>query len=313
MSLSKALNSGVSAVLSLQSGMDVIGNNLANVNTTGFRASRTTFRDLYYQTLSGASSANGTASTDPTLGGSNPSQIGFGTSLSSVDVLNTRGSWTPTGQDTDCYIDGEGYFVVQDGTGGRMYTRVGSLSFDNSGNLVDGNQRLVMGKNYTVDLTADPPTSTAVSIPGTEDATDKAKQLESIHVPDDPESKTTPAAKIAYKNLSIDSNGVISLELKSGKMVQIGQIALANVPNPSGLTQGGNSYMKNTSGADANITYAAPGGVVGGLKTGGLEGSNVNLANEFANMIVTQRAFQANSKIITVSDEMLETLVNMKR
>ncbi|MDD2569265.1 MAG: flagellar hook-basal body complex protein, partial [Clostridia bacterium] len=98
-----------------------------------------------------------------------------------------------------------------------------------------------------------------------------------------------------------------------GTIHTIGTIGLANVPNPQGLNQEGNSYFKAVSNT-GTVAYGAPSsGTVGSLVTSALETSNVDLANEFAQMITTQRGFQANSRIITVGDEMLETLINMKR
>jgi flagellar hook protein FlgE len=115
------------------------------------------------------------------------------------------------------------------------------------------------------------------------------------------------------KSVSIGSDGTITGEDSTGHIRIIGRIVLANVPNPNALTQEGNSYYKAVNNT-GTITYSAPGSdTLGALKSGGLEMSNVDLANEFADMIMTERGFQANSKIITVSDEMLETLVNLKR
>ncbi|NLJ30200.1 MAG: flagellar hook-basal body complex protein, partial [Clostridiales bacterium] len=139
----RSLFSGVSGLKAHQSKMDVIGNNIANVNTYGFKASRTTFRDVYYQTISSASNASGTK------GGSNASQIGYGTSVGSIDLLNTRSGFASTGLATDCYIDGEGYFVIKDGSGNERLTQVGTFSFDGNGNMVDGNKNFVCG--YAVD------------------------------------------------------------------------------------------------------------------------------------------------------------------
>ena len=139
----RSLFSGVTGLKSHQTKMDVIGNNIANVNTYGFKSSRTTFRDVYYQTISSSTSASGTRS------GSNASQVGYGTSVASVDILNTRTGYAATGNSMDLYIDGEGYFVVQDGNGNEHLTQVGTFGFDGDGNLTDGNGNFVCG--YSVD------------------------------------------------------------------------------------------------------------------------------------------------------------------
>ncbi len=394
----RSLSSGVAGLQSHQTQFDVIGNNVSNVNTNGFKASRSTFRDVYYQTLNGATNASGN------LGGSNPSQIGYGSQVASVDVLNTRAGFVSTGRATDCYINGEGYFVVKDGAGNEKLTQVGTFGFDGNGNFVDGNNNFVCGypvsystntvsvgganvdfgkanaadlSGYTVKVVYDSAaaSSNVLADTGTKtitvtykpDATNPDLTKDGLQtllggawtwqnngaagtaptgfVTTDLKvagAGATPAdtAKIAattgmisntavfnkadgpqkiinsfgeLKNISIGTDGTITGEDKNGKIQTVGQLALANVPNPDALTMEGNSYYKAANNT-GTITYNNPGNDnTGTLKTGGLEGSNVDLANEFSNMIVTQRGFQANSKIITVSDEMLETLVNMKR
>ena len=274
----RSMFSGVAGLKAHQTGMDVIGNNIANVNTYGFKSSRTTYRDVYYQTLAGSSDGD----KKKLYGGKNPSQIGYGSTAASVDVLNTRSGMVLTGRSSDCYIDGEGYFAIKDGSD-FLYTRVGSLGFDADGNLTDGNGRLVCGISGKA--------------AGGKIATPVAINVAGIN---------------AYKNITIGGDGKLPGE-KGGTVTTLGTIALANIPNTSGLTQQGQSYFKAVSNT-GKPTYYAPGtGTTGRLRTSALEPSNTDLANEFSQMIVTQRGFQANSKIITVSDQMLEELVNLKR
>jgi len=412
----RSLSSGVSGLKSHQTQMDVIGNNIANVNTYGFKSSRVTFRDVYYQTLTAASAASGN------MGGSNASQIGYGSQIGSIDVLNTRSGFASTGLGTDCYIDGEGYFVVKDGAGNERLTQVGTFGFDGSGNLVDGNGGFVCG--YPVESKSEKASVGGATIDfGTENgklldgctvktvyggSTDKKvdvdleKKTITVTLPYTPAASPNPevlptqkdlqdtlqtgtwtwnwkkadgtvmttaptitdgstvdfqggtvinvdgvgasdnktddktvsattgmAGEVAkfdtttpekiintygeLNNCTIGTDGTITGQDKNGTIQIIGQIALANVPNPSALTLEGNSYYKAVNNT-GTISYNAPGAdTLGKLKTGGLESSNVDLATEFSDMIMTQRGFQANSKIITVSDEMLETLVNLKR
>lgn len=420
----RSLFSGVAGLKAHQTKMDVIGNNIANVNTYGFKSSRTTFRDMYYQTISASSSASGTRS------GSNASQVGYGSSVASVDVLNTRTGFASTGNSMDLYIDGEGYFVVRDGAGNEHLTQVGTFGFDGDGNLTDGAGNFVCGysvdslvskvsvggatvdfgskdgvkngttknadgdkdisflEGYTVEVkygaTAEvhadhndkkivvtlvntPSASTPVlankkaletalqaewgADVGTQpkDAAGNAIDFKTkvdrtlIEVADSDKDTTTiikeTTGKIAeaakfegegaadraeyvkkiintkgeMKNISVGTDGTITGEDVDGTIQIIGKIALANVPNPDALQREGNSYYKAVNNTGA-ITYTAPGeSNTGALRSGGLESSNVDLANEFSDMIMTQRGFQASSKMITVSDEMLETLVNLKR
>lgn len=399
----RSLYSGVSGLKSQQTKMDVIGNNIANVSTYGFKSSSTTFRDVYYQTLSSSSNASGD------MGGANASQVGYGTTVGSIDLLNTRSGFASTGRGMDCYIDGEGYFVIKDGAGNERLTQIGTFGFDGNGNLVDGNKNFVCGypvestsekasvggatidfgtangsafdgytvevkygttasvaadsttKKVTVTLASDPaatppvvPTAadlqtalqgmTATSWTGTPPTTDGTTAItygatitvDGVGAATDPtddnvvtetSGMAAPVAKFDYSkdpekiingfgeltNMTIGADGTVTGQATDGTIKVIGQIAIANVPNPDALTMEGNSYFKAVSNT-GSISYSAPGSNnVGALKTGGLESSNVDLATEFSDMIMTQRAFQANSKIITVSDDMLETLVNLKR
>src|SRR5574344_1260594 len=125
----RSLFSGVSGLKSHQTRMDTIGNNIANVNTTGFKSSRTTFADTLSQTLTGASAPS------DNLGGTNPKQIGLGTGVASIDTIFTDGSPQSTGKNTDLCLSGNGLFVVKQG-GQTYYTRNGAFAFDAEGNYV---------------------------------------------------------------------------------------------------------------------------------------------------------------------------------
>lgn len=135
----RSMFAGVSGMRAHQQRMDVIGNNIANVNTYGFKSSRATFRDMYYQSIRNA--AAGTT----TRGGVNPSSIGYGSSISSVDLLMTQSSMTPTGNPLDVCITGEGFFQVMDADGNIFYTKAGMLNLDPNGYLVDSNGYFVLG------------------------------------------------------------------------------------------------------------------------------------------------------------------------
>lgn len=135
----RAMFSGVSGMKAHQVKMDVIGNNIANVNTYGFKASRTNFSDVYYQSTKTA--------TAPTTysGGMNGIQVGYGSTVSSVDVLQKRGGFQMTDSNMDLAIAGEGFFQVQDPDGNIFYTRAGQMKVDADGNLVDNNGYYVLG------------------------------------------------------------------------------------------------------------------------------------------------------------------------
>lgn len=147
----RSLYSGVSGMSAHQTKMDVIGNNIANVNTYGFKASRVTFSDIYYQTM-----RNATAGTT-TSGGNNPSQIGYGATVGTIDTDMSRSGFQTTGNGLDLSIAGEGFFQVQDKAGNIFYTRAGNFGIDNNGNLVDSNGNFVLG------VTGDPSTQVAAA------------------------------------------------------------------------------------------------------------------------------------------------------
>jgi flagellar hook protein FlgE len=134
----RSLFSGVSGLKNHQTRMDVIGNNISNVNTTGFKSSRVTFSDTLSQTMTGAAAAT------EGKGGTNPKQIGLGSQVSSVDLLFTDGSVQSTGKNTDLCLSGSGLFVVKNGNG-TYYTRNGAFSFDEQGNYVTSDGSYVQG------------------------------------------------------------------------------------------------------------------------------------------------------------------------
>jgi flagellar hook protein FlgE len=134
-----SMYSAVSGLSAHQKKMDVIGNNIANVNTYGFKSSRVSFSDVFYQTL------NGALAPKQNSGGTNPNQLGYGVKVSSIDVINTRAGSATTDRALDVYINGDGYLPVKDNNGIIKYTRVGILNFDTEGNLVDANGNMVLG------------------------------------------------------------------------------------------------------------------------------------------------------------------------
>lgn len=311
----RSMFSGVSGLRTHQNKMDVIGNNIANVNTVGFKSGRVTFKDSIYQNIYSSSEGNNV------YGGSNPSQVGYGSQVSAVSVNFGTGSYEPTGFGTDCMINGSGFFIVgpklEDMDTGldntvdnnevsQMYlTRVGEFAIDGDGYLVDANKNVVYG--FVPDQAAT----------GTNDMTYDTSVLKAIRLPIADDGDAT----IGYdyeqtKNLtgiSIDSNGVISGQTSDGTTYKFGVVAVANVTNPNALENSGNSYYKSVSNTGTVQAFEPGSGATGILRSGCLEMSNVDLATEFSNMITTQRGFQACSKMITVSDEMLQELVNLKR
>ncbi|MDR2295624.1 MAG: flagellar hook-basal body complex protein, partial [Clostridiales Family XIII bacterium] len=131
--------SAVSGLQAHQTKMDVIGNNIANVNTYGYKSNRATFADVFYSTRRAASQPNANQ------GGTNPSQLGYGAKVATVDVIYTRAGAATTNRPLDVYINGDGFIAVKTADGLAKYTRAGVLSIDSAGNLVDRNGNMVLG------------------------------------------------------------------------------------------------------------------------------------------------------------------------
>lgn len=281
----RSLTSAVSGLQSFQEEMDVIGNNIANVNTTGFKAARTDFAESFSDTLRSSSASSGGNS------GLNATQIGLGVSTAAITNQFTQGAIAGTEFDSDLAISGNGFFVVRDTVQNVQYvTRSGDFKVDDSGYLTTNNGQRVQGYSdaglttmgdVKIDLTGMPATS-------------------------DPN-----AGIVSY---SIDTQGKINVNLSDGTSFVRGQILLQNFQNPNALIkEGGNLYSGQGAAGPLPTLSAAGTSGLGLIKSKSLELSNVDLANEFANLITTQRAFQANAKIITTSDEVLQDLVNLKR
>ncbi len=299
------MDSAVAGLRAHQNKLDVIGNNIANVNTQGFKAQNYTFKDAMYQTetastkgLSDAENNNNGA-----VGGANPAQYGYGSLTGAISTDMTSGTPTYLGGFNAC-IDGPGFFVTTPSLkagqaaidaaalkdGNFAFTRVGQWSIDSEGYIVDSNRNFLMG--YTDGA------ANGKVVPG--------KTINPI--------KFTPVQQETLQNISVDANGVIKGINSDGKEVVLGAAAVARFQNPNGLAKSGsNTFTTSKTDNAGNITLTAPGGTAPNLMPGYVEASNVDLAKEFSDMIVTQRGFQANSKIITVSDEILQELVNMKR
>lgn len=269
----RSLYAAVSGLRTHQTKMDIVANNISNVNTYGFKSSRVTFQDIFYQTLS--------AGSEPTdnLGGTNPQQIGLGVTIGSIDVSHTQGATAYTGRGTDLMIQGDGFFVLTDGTGNLYLTRSGNFSFNSEGDLVQPSTGL-----YVMDVDGD-------------------------HLTVDPNGKS----------YSFDTAGNLTYVDSAGAVQEGGQVAIAKFPNPNGLLQVGQNLYQWHQAAGDEVSGGFNGGGAPGedgrgtIIPGSLEMSNVELAQEITDLIITQRGFQANARVITTSDQMLEELANLKR
>jgi len=278
-----SLTSGVSGLESFQQDMDVIGNNIANLNTAGYKAATVNFADAFSNTLQMPSGSTSSSS------GSNTVQVGTGVAITGIDNNWSQGAMNTTGVPSDLAISGNGFFVVKDTVTGASYvSRAGDFSVDANGYLVTDSGERVQG--YT-----DGTLSTVGSI--------------QINATGAPNGDTSPMT-----SYSVDGQGNVNVQLADGTSFVRGQVLLQNFADPQKLVNEGNNLYSNMAEAGPLAAAAAPGSSgLGNIQAGALELSNVDLSNEMANLITAQRAFEANSKIITTSDEALQTVVNMKR
>jgi len=337
----RSLYSGISGLKNHQTRMDVIGNNIANVNTVGYKTSRTIFQDIFSQT------AKSGARNSVAYGGTNPVQIGLGIKLSTIDIMHTPAPIARTDNPFDMMISGDGFFIVGyvelDPAGdpildinGDMwrcyYTRAGNFTLDDEGYLTTSDGYYVLG--YSVDLTLDANGTIVPSDDSNAEYEGDPTVFGKLIVPDpyeldrirlrvtpdgnefnpsgtdyDPQDPDTYVDLLGF---SVDDNGVVSVIIGETK-VAVAKIALGMFSNFGGLEKAGNSLYRETPSSGPVVRTEARLRGSGPILGGGLEMSNVDLATEFTDMIVTQRGFQANSRVITVSDTLLEELVNLKR
>ena len=283
----RSMFAAISGLKQHQTMLDVTANDIANVNTLGFKANRVTFKDSLSQLQRGG------AGQTPGQGGQNPAQIGLGVGLASIDTVMGGGALQTTGNVLDLAIQGEGWFRVGQGTAPAVpatieYTRAGNLSRNDQGFLVTADGYYVVGK------AAGP--APAYAITG-------ADAL--INIP------------TGATNVAIAQDGSVSyVPLGGGARVTAGYISLAKFANEPGLQRAaGNRWL--ASPASGGEVVGTPGttaaGTWGVTVSGTIEMSNVDLATEFTTMITAQRGFQANSRVIGAADEMLTELVNIKR
>lgn len=388
----RSLFSGISGLRSHQTMLDVTGNNIANVNTTGFKASQIQFKDTLSQVLTNAGGAQAG------IGGTNPAQVGLGVQVAGVTTNFQQGASQVTNRSTDMMISGDGFFVVSK-NGQNFYTRSGAFDFDANGNLVTGEGGLVQGWAAAPDGTINVngalaplklPTTTLTPAAATTAAAFSGNLPSDAAVGSEPLTRdievydelgnartisltftktaggwnmtsgatttpvafdattgamTAPATPVTIDGVAVDLSGVtgfanlstIKAEKPNGQQAgtlqsftinadgtimgafsnglksPVGRIALGTFANPVGLEKaGGSLYTTTVNSGEAQIGTAGTGGR-GGLVGGALEMSNVDLSSEFTNLIIAQRGFQANSRVITTSDELLQELVNLKR
>jgi flagellar hook protein FlgE len=275
----QSLFSGVSGMLANQSEMDVIGNNIANANTTAFKGSTTDFTESFVQETRSA-----TANDPVGLG------VGLGAQVAGTTTNFGQGVFQTTNVPTDMGINGNGFFVVQSTGGNNYVTRNGTFVEDSSGYLRTTNGDFLMGTM----------SATAPSSPSTGFPTSK------IQIP------TTTTSNSPVVSFAVDPTGAITVTGQDGSTNTVGYITLQNFNNPNGLADQGGGMYTYQAAAGSNQAFIGGNSGAGTIETGVLESSNVDLSTEFANMIVSQRGFEAAARVITVSDNMLQTVTDLK-
>jgi flagellar hook protein FlgE len=279
-----SLSTGVSALKSFTKGIETIGNNIANVNSTAFKRSRVEYAQNFVDTLERSSAAPG----DGEPNTSSRLQVGGGVQIDAISTNFTQGSLVTTGLDTDLAIDGRGFFQLRevDSTGQPigvdMFTRAGNFRIDETGFIVNPDGFRLVGTN-DLDINVAFTTTNGVS-------------LEAVHF------DTTGNVKLLLSDGTVDSSR--------------GTVKLQDFRDPQALIQEGKGiFTNNINDSAGRLTTSVTAGTdgLGLIRSNTLELSNVDLTEEFSNMITTQRSFQAGARIITTTDQLLSEAVNLKR
>lgn len=276
--MQQSMRSAISALQAHQSFMDTVANNIANVNTPAYKQKRISFVSLLSQTINQGQSPDAANN----LGGMNPLQMGLGVRTGSIDTVFTQGALQATGRPHDLAIQGDGFFILLDPNDNVYYTRDGSFDLDSDGTLVH------QATGYRV----------------ADENGDAVGQL------------FDPAVDTDVIGWQVDADGDIVIIHADGTVddnADTAFVGLARFPNSSGLLRTGqNLYQVSLNSGDATTGQPFSEGF-GELKAGFLEQANVDLAKNLTDMIIAQRGFQANSRLVTASDQVLRELVALGR
>jgi flagellar hook protein FlgE len=391
----RSLYSGISGLRAEQTMLDVTGNNIANVNTVGFKSSSVQFEDTLSQTISAAGLPTGSK------GGINPNQVGLGVRVGGIATSLVQGSQQTTGNNMDEMISGDGYFVTKAGSE-NIYTRNGSFHWDSQGRLSTADGGLVQGwsaVNGVIQTGLQPSTisianqvsparqtssaTLAGNLPSGAKVGDSFERDITVYSADGSEktlaatftatasnswdysiedgtgtpvtgslqtggaavTATAGSTKPTVDGITVDmsklsgyaglssvaitgqdgskagtllattmsSDGTLTGTFSNGTTIPLAKLAVATFANPAGLEKAGSSTLRQSINSGTAQLTAAGDGKAGDIVAGALEMSNVDLSQEFTNLIVAQRGFQANARIITTSDEILQELTQLKR
>jgi flagellar basal-body rod protein FlgG len=259
----RALHTSATGMAAQESNVNTISNNIANVNTTGFKKARTEFDDLLYETIQ-ESGAKSSGTTEYNVG----HQVGSGAKVSATRKINSQGSPQMTNNPYDLMINGEGFMGLVSANGELKFTRDGSFNVDAQGNLVSRAGQKVF--------------------PG-------------IVVPPN------------IMRINIAENGTVeAFTRESVEPINLGQVPVFTFVNPTGLRSEGGNILAATAGSGQAIQNVPGENGSGLLMQGAIEASNVNVMNEMTDLIKAQRAYEMNSKVMGVADQMLQTVNNIR-
>ena len=267
-----SLDTAISALDQFQEDLNVTANNIANVNTVGFKSATVNFADTFSNVLGNTVSAGAL-------------QVGTGVLTSSIQNQFTQGAVSATGAPNNLAISGNGFFTVKDPTTGATYaTQDGTFSLDKNGYLVTANGMQVQGYSDSGLTTLGP-----------------------IKIDNNGATATMTGYTFA-------ANGDVNVQLSDGTTITRGQILLQNYSSPQNLLSAGNNLYTNLTNAGPLTAAVAPGSNnLGSIQSGALEMSNVDLAGQLASLIVTQRGYEANAKVISTTDQILQDTNNLKQ
>lgn len=290
----RSLWTAASGMIAQQTNVDTISNNLANVNTIGYKKETVEFKSLLYQTIqTKTTTANGE---QKPIG----AQVGLGTRNSAITSVFTDGNLNATGKTTDMAISGNGFFAVTGLDGETYYTRNGSFNWAIQENTVENGIWVgdVSEEESEEDIRA-VQLSTSDGLPVLDTDGEPIILLGNIETP----------------KITIQADGTVCYPDEKNNPMPIGKkIGLYQFSNPAGLSKAGSSLYKVTAASgnareESQSTTLKP----SKLSQGYIEASNVQVVDEMVNLIVAQRAYEINSKAIQAADDMLQQANNLKR
>ncbi|MDD5949272.1 MAG: flagellar hook-basal body complex protein [Lachnospiraceae bacterium] len=268
----RALWTAASGMTSQQTNVDTIANNLSNINTAGYKTEKAEFKSLLYQNLQ-SQSTNSDGTNKPVS-----AQVGLGTRMASVTSNFSQGALNETDSFMDWGIEGDGFYKIDTGNKGIMYTRNASFSLS----VVDGGAMVTTTDGYPV----------------------LDRNNNTIVISDD----------YTMSSISITQDGKLYAKNKAGENVDLGiQVGLVQFSNPAGLEKNGNSlYRATDNSGEAMEELTSDTLKLSSIRQNYLESSNVNAADEMVNLIVAQRAYEMNSKCISAADTMMQQANNLR-